>query len=327
MTVAETIANRATRLPRERREKERPIVTPPAPYTKADLSGLKPKHATFVGIDSDGCVFPTMEIKQKQCFHSLIISNWRLEPIEKYVREVAEFVNLHSIHRGQNRFLSLLKAFELLAERPEARAAGIPLPATASLRKFIESGVPLGNPELKRIVAETDDPELAAVLKWSEDVNRLVARTVGSVPPFRWVRESLDAIRRNSDAICVSQTPTEALVREWQDNGMMDCVSIIAGQELGTKAEHLRLATQGRYAPDRVLMIGDAPGDLKAARQVGARFFPINPGKEEASWEFFLNKAYQRFLDNAYTDEYETTLVRQFETLLPTTPPWKAAKI
>lgn len=292
-------------------------------YTKDDLSNLKPKHATFVGIDSDGCVFPTMDIKQKKCFHSLIVSQWRLQPIEKYVREIAEFVNLHSVDRGQNRFVALLKVFELLAERPQTRDAGIPLPPTTSLRAFIKSGVALGNPELKRIAAETRDPELAAVLTWSEDVNRLIAQTVGSVPPFKWVRESLDAIRQNSDAICVSQTPTSALVHEWQENNMMDYLALIAGQELGTKAEHLLLATKGRYAPDRVLMIGDAPGDLKAARQVGARFFPINPDQEESSWKFFLDEAYQRFLDNTYNDAYETKLIQRFESLLPETPPWR----
>lgn len=32
-------------------------------------------------------------------------------------------------------------------------------------------------------------------------------------------------------------------------------------------------------------MIGDAPGDLKAARGNGALFFPVNPGDEEESWK------------------------------------------
>jgi len=43
-------------------------------FTKEDLINFKPKFSTFVGIDSDGCVFDTMEIKQKQCFHGLIVS-------------------------------------------------------------------------------------------------------------------------------------------------------------------------------------------------------------------------------------------------------------
>jgi len=127
-------------------------------YTKNDLIGLKPRHDSFVGIDSDGCVFPTMEIKQKQCFHGLIVSNWKLETIERYVREAAEFVNLYSRHRGQNRFPCLVLVFDLLRERPEVKSSGVPLPPMTRLKAFIDSGRPLRNPELERAVAETGDP-------------------------------------------------------------------------------------------------------------------------------------------------------------------------
>lgn len=292
-------------------------------YRKDDLLEFKPRHASFVGIDSDGCVFPTMDIKQKQCFHSLIISVWGLERIERAVRDVAEFVNLYSVNRGLNRFLALLKVFELLPQHPGARAAGVTMPATGALRMFCESGLPLGNPALEKMAAEKHDPELARLLHWSQEVNARVAATVKRVPPFRWVRESLDVIGKHSDAICVSQTPTEAIVREWEENDMLGDVAVIAGQELGTKAEHLRMATHRRYAPDRVMMIGDAPGDLKAARDVGVHFFPINPGHEEASWELFYREAYSRFLNGTYGGDYEQQLVVRFQALLPDTPPWE----
>jgi len=291
-------------------------------FTKDSLLKFVPRHETFVGIDSDGCVFPTMEIKQKRCFHGLIVSHWNLAPIDQYVREAAEFVNLYSRHRGQNRFPCLLMVFDLLRERPEVRASGVALPSTAALKAFIDSGVPLGNPELEKEVARAGNPELAAVLKWSQDVNAAIARTVKNVPPFKWVVESLQQIQQHSDAICVSQTPTEALVREWQENGLMDYVAVIAGQELGTKGEHLAMATRDRYPPDRILMIGDAPGDLKAARSVRAHFFPVDPGREEASWEHFSKEAYARFLNGTYGGDYEAGLIRQFEALLPDTPPW-----
>ena len=53
------------------------------------LKGLKKEHSHFVGIDSDGCAFDTMEIKQKQCFHPQIMDEWELRPIEKELRMVA----------------------------------------------------------------------------------------------------------------------------------------------------------------------------------------------------------------------------------------------
>lgn len=290
--------------------------------TRDDLLNLKPAHDAFVGIDSDGCVFPTMEIKQKQCFHKLIVSHWRLEKIEQYVREAAEFVNLYSKYRGRNRFPCLLLTMELVSRRPEVAAAGVKLPAFKSLRAFIDSGVPLGNPELEKRVRETGDEELAAILQWSLAVNAEIARTVKNVPPFKWVRESFEQIKEHADAICVSQTPTEALIREWQEHGLLGYVKIIAGQELGTKQQHLELATRGKYPADRILMIGDAPGDLSAARGVRGHFFPINPGAEEASWERFTKEAFPKFMAGSYAAAYEEALIEEFNRLLPENPPW-----
>jgi phosphoglycolate phosphatase-like HAD superfamily hydrolase len=294
-------------------------------YSKEDLLGFRPRHPFFVGIDSDGCVFPTMEIKQKKCFHPVIISHWRLEPIAPYVREAAEFVNLYSKWRGQNRFPCLMMTMDLLRERAEVPSSVITVPDLPALRKFIRSGLPLGNPELERLVRETSDPELASVLKWSKDVNALIARTVRNVPPFKWVVESLQRLRTSADTICVSQTPTEALVREWEENGITPYVDVIAGQELGTKSQHIAMATRDRYSPDKMLMIGDAPGDRKAATDNRAAFYPINPGREEASWERFHKEACDRFLAGSYKGDYEDKLIAEFESLLPDTPPWKRA--
>jgi len=295
----------------------------PHAFTKDNLINLKPEHDSFVGIDSDGCVFPTMEIKQKRCFHKLIVTHWRLEKIEKYVRESAEFVNLYSIHRGQNRFLCLMLTIDLLRNRPQVLASKIELPEFKSLRKLADSGVPLSNFELEKAAKNTGDEELASVLKWSNDVNAEVAKTVRNVAPFKWVRESFQEIRKNSDAICVSQTPTEALMREWEEHKLLGFVKIIAGQELGTKKEHIHLATDGRYKGDKIIMLGDAPADQRAARENHAHFYPINPGHEEESWERFYKEAYKKFLDGSYGGEYEERLIRKFKALLPSVPPWE----
>src|SRR5690606_20299693 len=98
------------------------------------------------------------------------------------------------------------------------------------------------------------------------------------VPPFPYVRESLEKLKAKADIMVVSQTPTEALTREWCEHKIDGFVCLICGQEMGTKTEHLEYATKGKYDPANVLMIGDAPGDLKAARANGAKFYPINPG-------------------------------------------------
>ena len=54
------------------------------------LVAFKPEHSFFVGIDSDGCAFDAMELKQKECFIPSTIRVWGLQPISKYAREAAE---------------------------------------------------------------------------------------------------------------------------------------------------------------------------------------------------------------------------------------------
>jgi len=129
----------------------------------------------------------------------------------------------------------------------------------------------------------------------------------------------------SADLIVVSQTPEEALLREWRQQGLERYVRIIAGQELGSKAEQLRLALAGKYDKDCVLMIGDALGDVECARQVGACFFPVRPGDEEDSWRLLNNEAFERFLAGEYCGAYEERLVGEFAKLLPAEPPWAEA--
>jgi phosphoglycolate phosphatase-like HAD superfamily hydrolase len=91
---------------------------------------------------------------------------------------------------------------------------------------------------------------------------------------------------------------------------------------MGTKAQHLEYATKGRYEKDRVLMVGDAPGDMKAAKANNALFYPINPGHEEDSWKRFYEEAFDKFLSGKYAGDYEKQLIAEFDKHLPENPPW-----
>ncbi|OQA00834.1 MAG: hypothetical protein BWY71_00612 [Planctomycetes bacterium ADurb.Bin412] len=70
-------------------------------------------------------------------------------------------------------------------------------------------------------------------------------------------------------------------------------------------------------------MIGDAPGDLKAARANQALFYPIVPGREEQSWQRFYEEAMDRFFAVRYAGSYEEELIAEFDRHLPAVPPWK----
>jgi len=287
------------------------------------LVEMQPQHAFFVGIDSDGCAFDTMEIKHKECFIPNIIRYWGLQPVSKYAREAAEFVNLYSKWRGINRWPALIMVFELLRERPEVQQRHAAIPQAPKIREFIASGLPLGNPALKELVQKTGDPELTQALAWSEAVNRTIEEMVKGVPPFPYVRESLEALSKVADIIVVSATPGEALVREWREHDIAPYARVIAGQEMGSKKEHLQFAAKGKYPPEHILMIGDALGDLQAAQANGALFFPINPGDEDKSWERFYKEGRAKFLAGEFAGAYEAALIAEFDKLLPEVPPWK----
>jgi phosphoglycolate phosphatase-like HAD superfamily hydrolase len=287
------------------------------------LAGLKPQHAFFVGIDSDGCVFDTTDLKHRECFCPNIIGYWGLQAVSSYAREGVEFVNLHSRWRGINRWPALTRVLDILRSRPEVAARGVRVPGVPSIREFIDSGEALSNEGLKAFMAGKTDPELDRALEWSNAVDTSIARIVRGVPPFAGARECLELIPAQADVVVVSATPAEALNREWEENGLKGHVRAIAGQEAGSKKQHLALAAVGKYPSGHVLMIGDAPGDMDAARSNGALFYPINPGHEEESWERFRREGWVRFTSGRFAGDYEAALVAEFERLLPTGPPWQ----
>ena len=288
------------------------------------LKNFPKKHDYLVCIDSDGCAFDTMEIKHKECFIPNIIKHWELQPVSKYARYAAEFVNLYSKDRGLNRFPALVRVFDLLAEWPDVERRGARIPQAQSLREWIARETRLGNPALKAEVARTNDAVLARALRWTEAVNESIADMVRGVPPFPYVRKSLESICAWADVLVCSATPGEALLREWQEHDLAKFAGLIAGQEMGSKTEHIALASAGKYDPGNVMMIGDAPGDRIAAQANGVRFYPINPGHEESSWEGFYREAAELFRRGEYGCAYQAARVAEFDALLPEVPWWKS---
>jgi len=285
------------------------------------LKEFRPSKEFFVGIDSDGCIFDSMEIKHKECFTPMFIKHFDLQAVSKYAREVWDFVNLYSKTRGANRFPALSRALSLLRERPQVKARKVSVADTKALDEWIARETKLGNATLAAEV-KNGNKNLEQIKRWSDAVNHAVEDIVKGVPPFPLVRESLDKLRQTADAMCISQTPADALKREWAEHQIDQFVRIIAGQEMGTKTEHLKFAAKDKYPAQKILMIGDAPGDFKAAKSNGALFFPIIPGREEESWSRLFGEGLDRFFTGKYAGEYESALVKEFDASLPEHPSW-----
>lgn len=63
-------------------------------------------------------------------------------------------------------------------------------------------------------------------------------------------------------------------------------------------------------------MVGDAPGDLKAAQSNNVLYYPILVGKEGYSWERLQNEALQKFIDGTFEGEYQEKLIEEFWSIL-----------
>ncbi|QHI69163.1 HAD family hydrolase [Tichowtungia aerotolerans] len=287
----------------------------------SQLRSFPRENDFFIGFDSDGCVFDSMELKHKECFCPAVIKHMRCQPVSKAAREVWDFVNLYSKTRGCNRFLALQYFRDLLNARPDVNARGFQPLELPELDAWVKRESRLGNPALEKEVERTGNEELRKLFDWSLEVNGRVLDMVDGVLPFPGVMDVLRQGKGRADMMVISQTPLDAIEREWEENGMTGYVRLIAAQEHGTKTEHIRFATEGKgYGPDSVLMIGDAPGDAQAAADNNALFYPILPGHEESSWAQLAGEGLSRFFDGTYNGNYQQMLLQKFDASLPENP-------
>jgi len=291
------------------------------------LQDFQPEHEFFVGIDSDGSVFDTMGIKQRECFCPWMIGCFGLQPVAQAARECREFADLFSRTRGENRHKTLKRILaELLPTHPMVKRRKFKVPQLPHYFAWVDDpDSTLSDDGLRQAIGRADDEarkELELALQWSERVNRAVAEIVKDVPPFPFLRESLEKLQGKADVVVVSAAPGEAMVREWNEHDIARYVAVMAGQEMGSKTQHLQYATKGRYKENHVLLVGDAPSDQRAAKANNALFYPVNPGGEEASWKRFHDEALGRFFKGQYAGAYERKLIAEFDSRLPEKPPW-----
>lgn len=289
------------------------------------LLDYKPTKEFLVCVDSDGCVFDNMELKHKECFCPATVNVWGLQSVSRYAREAAEFVNLYSKTRGANRFPALVRTLELLGARREAQERGYVCPDLTPLKKWIDETSSLSAKGIAEYAAAQGgdlDPILATAARWSAEVDENIERIVHDVAPLPGVRETFERISQFADIVIVSATPHDAIVREWGAQNLLEHVTVVAGQELGTKKECIRKAAEGKFAPDKVLMVGDALGDYTAALGNGVLFFPIIPGWEVESWGILRNEAANKFYNGSYAGAYMDAMLQKFDSILQENPNW-----
>ena len=257
--------------------------------------------------DSDGCAMDTMTSKHETAFCPRLIDAYGLDAHTALVTGEWMRLNLYSATRGVNRFKGLAHMMEFLAahgidmegkDEYLSWAGHTPLLSNDTLRAAIDAGAPLQK-----------------ALVWSLAVNETVAAMEGSAP-FEGCRETLEAIHAQADTAVVSAANSAAVDEEWHRCGLAPHMDLLMGQDAGSKAHCLTVLADKGYAPGHILMAGDALGDLDAAKQAGARFFPILVGRESESWQRLREEGFLRFLSGTFSGAYEDGLIAEQKSIL-----------
>jgi phosphoglycolate phosphatase-like HAD superfamily hydrolase len=272
-------------------------------------------------VDSDGTVFDSMVVKHKRLFQPLAVELWGLHAVEREYCEIAETINLYSVHRGVNRFQGLVMALERLAAQ-----TGVVVDGVTDLRTFVLSGLPPSAVALGSFNESMRSEFLSKVLEWSRRSDELYVEITdaGGNPPYAGARWALERLRDSAEIMIVSSSAREALLQDWSEAGLLPLVSRVAGQEFGSKSYQIESGLLEGGSVDRhcCLMIGDAPGDRDAALANGILFYPIIPGREDRSWQRFEAEAMGRFFEMSFAGRYQELLLKEFDGALRPDAPW-----
>lgn len=273
-----------------------------------DLSNFQKKHNWLICVDSDGCAMDTMDIKHIRCFGPCMVQEWQLTQWQDEILFRWNEVNLYTMTRGINRFKGLAAALTEINDR------FCPIDGVEKLTYWAEHSDELSNDALQReIAAQPDQIIFQKALNWSNAVNASIrALPESQIKPFELVKEALAFAHERADVAIVSSANLGAVMEEWEKHGLLEHTDIVLAQNAGSKAHCIGKLLEKGYAPDKVLMCGDAPGDLKAAEINGVFYFPILVRNEKKSWEEFIAQAFDRLLSGSYGGKYQESKKKQF---------------
>lgn len=261
----------------------------------------------LVCVDSDGCAMDTMDIKHKECFGPCLVKEWGLEKWGEEILGRWNDINLYSATRGINRFKGLAV---MLSEVNEKMT---PIEGLGDLLHWVENTAETSNAALKREIERTGSVCLKKVLSWSLNLNGAIDRlSDGQKKPFDGVRETLQKIHKIADVAIVSSANKSAVVEEWTKYNLINSVDIILTQEDGSKAHCIAEMKKKGYAEGKVLMVGDAVGDHKAAEINGVYFYPILVKREAESWQRLNSEVLEIFESGKFGGEFGEKLIEEF---------------
>ena len=271
-----------------------------------DLQHFVRNREYLVCVDSDGCAMDTMDIKHFRCFGPCMVEEWGLEEWAQPILARWNEINLYTMTRGVNRFKGLAMALD------EINAQYTAIEGLDELKAWAASAPELSNGALEKALPAAQGPCLAKALSWSKKVNAAInALPESEKKPFDGAAAGLAAAHAAADVAVVSSANREAVEEEWARCGLLGSVDVLCCQDAGSKAACIAQLKAKGYAPDHILMVGDAPGDKAAAEKNGVWFYPILVRHEAESWAELVSTALARLTSGAYAP-YGEALAEKF---------------
>ena len=254
------------------------------------------KHDYLVCVDSDGCVMDTMNCKHFHCFGPCMVAEWGLEAWKDEILDRWNVINLFSMTRGINRFKGLAMALK------EIDAKYTKIHGVDDLAYWADTAPALSNDGVAKAIAEAEDPTVfEKALRWSKAVNAAIVELDESLKvPYNGAKEGLAAAHSFADVAMVSSANRDAVEEEWGKFGLLEHTDIVLAQDIGSKAHCIAEMLKFGYDPDKVLMVGDAPGDSDAAEKNGVHYYPILVNHEKESWDEAIASAFPKLQSGEY---------------------------
>ena len=257
------------------------------------------KHDFLVCVDSDGCVMDTMNCKHFHCFGPCMVAEWGLEEWKEAILQRWNVINLFSMTRGINRFKGLAIALG------EINATYTPITGIEALQHWAETAPALSNDGIAKAIESAEGDAklvLQKALSWSKAVNAAIVQLDEALKiPYPGAGEGLAAAHQFADVAMVSSANRDAVEEEWGKFGLLEHTDIVLAQDIGSKSACIKEMLKFGYDRDKVVMIGDAPGDSDAAEKNGVHYYPILVGHEKESWEEAISTAFVKLRSGDYT--------------------------
>ena len=268
------------------------------------------KHDYLVCVDSDGCVMDTMNCKHFNCFGPCMVEEWELGQWREEILTRWNEINLFSMTRGINRFKGLAMALGEIHQKYQ------PIAGVQALQRWADTAPALSNDAVAVAAEQAEEPDAKLVfqkaLSWSRAVNAAIVDLDEALKiPYEGAREGLAAAHGFADVAMVSSANRDAVEEEWGKFGLLEHTDIVLAQDVGSKAACIREMLKFGYAPEKVLMVGDAPGDCDAAEKNGVHYYPILVNHEKQSWEEAVAVAFGKLQSGDY-EEYGAQKKKEF---------------